>query len=29
VAYHQIGRRGLMASADVSGTRFWVADELN
>ena len=29
VAYFQIGRKGLMASADVSGTRFWVADELN
>ena len=29
VAYFQIGKRGLMASADVSGTRFWVADELN
>lgn len=28
-AYFQIGKRGLMASADVSGTRFWVADELN
>jgi lipid-binding SYLF domain-containing protein len=29
VAYYQFGRKGLMASADVSGTRFWVADELN
>jgi lipid-binding SYLF domain-containing protein len=29
VAYFQIGRRGLMASADVSGTRFWFAEELN
>lgn len=29
VAYFQIGRRGLMASADVSGTRFWYAEELN
>lgn len=29
VAYYQVGRRGLMASADVSGTRFWFADELN
>lgn len=29
VAYYQIGRKGLMASADVSGTKFWVADELN
>lgn len=29
VAYYQIGKRGLMASADVSGTKFWVADNLN
>ena len=29
VAYFQFSRRGLMASADVSGTRFFVADELN
>jgi len=29
VAYYQLGRKGLMASADVSGTRFWVAEELN
>lgn len=29
VAYFQFSRKGLMASADVSGTRFWVADELN
>jgi lipid-binding SYLF domain-containing protein len=29
VAYFQFGRKGLLASADVSGTRFWVADELN
>ena len=29
VAYYQIGRKGLMASADVSGTKFWIADELN
>ena len=29
VAYYQLGRKGLMASADVSGTRFWVTDELN
>jgi lipid-binding SYLF domain-containing protein len=29
VAYYQMGRKGLMASADVSGTRFWVADELS
>ena len=29
IAYYQIGRKGLMASADVSGTKFWIADELN
>jgi lipid-binding SYLF domain-containing protein len=29
VAYFQIGRKGLMASADVSGTKFWVDDDLN
>jgi lipid-binding SYLF domain-containing protein len=29
VAYYQIGRRGVMASADVSGTRFWLAEQLN
>jgi len=29
VAYFQIGNRGLMASADVSGTRFWVSEDLN
>lgn len=29
VAYFQLARKGLMASADVSGTRFWVAEELN
>ncbi len=29
VAYFQIGSKGLMASADVSGTKFWIADELN
>jgi lipid-binding SYLF domain-containing protein len=28
VAYYQIGNKGLMASADVSGTKFWV-DDLN
>jgi lipid-binding SYLF domain-containing protein len=28
VAYYQIGKKGLMASADVSGTKFWV-DDLN
>ena len=26
VAYYQIGSKGLMASADVSGTKFWVDD---
>jgi lipid-binding SYLF domain-containing protein len=29
VAYFQIGNQGLMASADVSGTRFWVSEDLN
>ena len=29
VAFFQITDRGLMAIADVSGTRFWVADTLN
>jgi lipid-binding SYLF domain-containing protein len=29
VAIFQITERGLMAQADVSGTRFWVIDELN
>ncbi len=29
VAYFQITDTGLMAIADVSGTRFWVADTLN
>ncbi len=29
VAYYQIGRKGLMASADVSGTKFWAVDDLN
>jgi lipid-binding SYLF domain-containing protein len=28
VAYYQISKKGLMASADVSGTKFWV-DDLN
>src|SRR4030095_9830140 len=28
VAYFQIEKKGLMASADVSGTKFWVAEEL-
>lgn len=26
---YTLGRKGLMASADVSGTRFWVDDKLN
>jgi lipid-binding SYLF domain-containing protein len=29
VAIYQLTDRGLMAQADVSGTRFWVIDELN
>jgi lipid-binding SYLF domain-containing protein len=29
VAIYQITDRGLMAQADVSGTRFWVIDDLN
>jgi lipid-binding SYLF domain-containing protein len=29
VAYFQVGNRGLMASADVTGTRFWVSEDLN
>ena len=29
VAYFQIGNKGLMASADVTGTRFWVSENLN
>jgi len=29
VAFFQITDRGLMAQADVSGTRFWVIDDLN
>jgi lipid-binding SYLF domain-containing protein len=29
VAYYQLARKGLMASADVSGTRFFVLDDLN
>jgi lipid-binding SYLF domain-containing protein len=28
VAYYQVSKKGLMASADVSGTKFWV-DDLN
>lgn len=29
VAFYQLTDRGLMAQADVSGTRFWSVDELN
>jgi lipid-binding SYLF domain-containing protein len=29
VAYFQVGDKGLMASADVTGTRFWVSEDLN
>ena len=29
VAYFQVGNSGLMASADVTGTRFWVSEDLN
>lgn len=29
VAFFQLTDRGLMAQADISGTRFWVADRLN
>jgi lipid-binding SYLF domain-containing protein len=29
VAFYQITDRGLMAQADISGTRFWVANRLN
>jgi len=29
VAYYQLARKGLMASADVSGTRFFVLDDIN
>lgn len=28
VAYYQFSKKGLMASADVSGTKFWIAEEL-
>ena len=28
VAFYQITEKGLMAHADVSGTKFWVNDEL-
>ena len=28
VAYFQLNNKGLMASADVTGTRFWVDDKL-
>jgi lipid-binding SYLF domain-containing protein len=29
VAFYQLTEKGLMAQADISGTRFWVADNLN
>jgi lipid-binding SYLF domain-containing protein len=29
IAIYRMTSRGLMANADVSGTRFWVADDLN
>jgi lipid-binding SYLF domain-containing protein len=29
VAFYQLTDKGLMAHADVSGTRFWVVDDLN
>ena len=29
VAFYQLTDRGLMAQADISGTRFWTIDELN
>lgn len=29
VAFYQLTEKGLMAHADVSGTRFWVIDDLN
>ena len=29
VAYFQLDNKGLMASADVTGTRFWVDEDLN
>lgn len=29
VAFYQLTRKGLMAQADVSGTRFWTIDDLN
>jgi lipid-binding SYLF domain-containing protein len=29
VAFYQLTEKGLMAHADVSGTRFWVSDDLN
>ena len=29
MAFFQVTDRGLMAAADVAGTRFWVADKLN
>ena len=29
VAFYQLTEKGLMARADISGTRFWTIDELN
>jgi len=29
VAFYQLTEKGLMAHADISGTRFWVIDDLN
>ena len=29
VAYYQITKKGLIASADISGTKYWKGDELN
>lgn len=29
VAFYQLTKKGLMAQADISGTRFWTIDELN
>jgi lipid-binding SYLF domain-containing protein len=29
IAFYQLSNKGLMASADVSGTRFWVDEDLN
>jgi hypothetical protein len=29
VAYYQLTDKGLMASADISGTKYWKNDDLN